>query len=85
MAKKKARKKTVSRKKTASRKKKTSRRGRSAPAELIISKSRTKASASINVSGEFYQAFDQAVRNLLATAEQRAIDNNRKTLRPQDL
>ena len=85
MAKKKARKKTVSRKKTASRKKKTTRRGRKGPVELIISKSRTKAAAGINVSGEFYEAFDQAVRNLLATAEQRAVDNNRKTLRPHDL
>ena len=55
-------------------------------ADMIISKSKTKDAVSqCNVSGEFYEAFDQAVRNLLATAEQRAVDNNRKTLRPHDL
>lgn len=53
--------------------------------DLIISKSRTKAAADINVSGEFYSALDGAVRNLIANAEKRAIDNGRKTLRPYDL
>lgn len=56
-----------------------------APGDLIISKSRTKATASINVSGEFYGALDGAVRQLIASAEQRAMDNGRKTLRPYDL
>jgi hypothetical protein len=53
--------------------------------ELIISKSRTKAAASINVSGEFYSALDGAVRNMIAQAEARATNNGRRTLRPHDL
>ena len=53
--------------------------------DLLISKSRTKAIASMNVSGEFYAALDQAVRDLIATAEQRAGENNRRTLRPHDI
>lgn len=83
MAKKKA-------KKTAARKvgKKASKgRGRAAaaPGELLISKSRTKAAAGINVAGDFYVALDAAVRHLIATAEKRAEANGRRTLRPQDL
>ncbi len=81
-AKKASRKKAT--KKKASRKK-AGRRTKKATGDLIISKSRTKAAASINVSGEFYAALDQAVRNMIATAEQRATDNNRRTLRPHDL
>ncbi|MEW6071119.1 MAG: DUF1931 domain-containing protein [Planctomycetota bacterium] len=52
---------------------------------MIISKSRTKATAGINVSGDFYGALDGAVRALIKSAEKRAIDNGRKTLRPYDL
>lgn len=55
------------------------------PVELIISKSRTKNAAGINVSGEFYGALDDAVRTMIAGAEARATANGRKTLRPQDL
>ncbi len=55
------------------------------PIDLIISKSRTKNAAGINVSGEFYGALDVAVRDLIAGAEARATANGRKTLRPQDL
>ncbi|MCP3917021.1 MAG: DUF1931 domain-containing protein [bacterium] len=51
----------------------------------MISKSRTKAAASINVSGEFYGALDEAVREMIASAETRAQNNNRRTLRPHDL
>ncbi len=76
MAKKKA-KKTTTNRKTA--------KGKRSPAEMIISKSRTKACASINVSGDFYGALDVAVRNLINGAEKRATDNGRKTLRPYDL
>ena len=64
--------------------KKTSKKKRG-PAELIISKSHTKAAASINVSGEFYAALDEAVRGLIAGAEARAESNGRRTLRPHDL
>ncbi len=55
------------------------------PVEMIISKSRTKNAAGINVSGDFYGALDTAVRGLIAQAEARATANGRKTLRPQDL
>ena len=55
-------------------------------AELIISKSRTKAAAKkCNVGGEFYGALDAAVRKLIADAEGRATGNKRKTLKAVDL
>lgn len=78
-------KKAASRKKTT---RKAAKRGGSrkkTPLELIISKSRTKNAAGINVSGEFYTALDGAVRSMISQAEQRAVDNGRKTLRPYDL
>ena len=56
------------------------------PADLIISKARTKAaSKKCNVSGEFYGALDTKVRELIKAAEGRAIANKRKTLKPADL
>jgi histone H3/H4 len=56
------------------------------PAELIISKSRTKdAVKKCNVSGDFYGALDKKVRDLITSAEGRALANKRKTLKPQDL
>ena len=56
------------------------------PAELIISKARSKAAAKkCNVSSEFYGALDKKVREMIKDAEGRAIANKRKTLRPQDL
>lgn len=82
-AKKKATKKKATKKKSA--RKPARGRKKSGPVELIISKSRTKGAASLNVSGEFYGALDEAVRNLIAGAEARAEANNRRTLRPQDL
>lgn len=55
-------------------------------AELIISKSRTKAaSKKCNVSGDFYGALDKKVRDLIRDAETRAIANKRKTLKPADV
>ena len=66
-------------------KKTTRKKAKKATGDLIISKSRTKAAAGINVSGEFYSALDDAVRGLIATAEARATDNGRRTLRPHDL
>ena len=67
-------------------KKTTSRKGaKRSPTEMIISKSRTKAAASINVSGDFYGALDSAVRGMISQAEARAVNNGRKTLRPHDL
>ena len=62
-------------------------RGRSkGPVELIISKSRTKAATrKCNVSQDFYAALDKFVRDAIANAEKRAIENKRKTLKPHDL
>jgi len=57
-----------------------------APAELIISKTRTKnAVKKCNVGGEFYGALDKAVRQLIKDAEARAVGNKRKTLKAVDL
>ncbi len=54
--------------------------------ELIISKTRTKATAKkCNVSSDFYGALDKKVREMVAAAEARAMANKRKTLKPQDL
>ena len=65
-------------------KKKAARKGK--PAELIISKARTKAAVKkCNVGGEFYEALDKAVRGLIADAEGRAVGNKRKTLKAVDL
>jgi len=77
MAKKKAKKKAT--------KKKVTRKKKKASGDLIISKARTKAAASINVSGEFYGALNEAVLALIAGAEARAEANGRRTLRPHDL
>jgi hypothetical protein len=88
-AKKKATKKAAKRpakkaaKKTAKRPARKAKKAK--PVELIISKSRTKNAAGINVSGDFYGALDSAVREMIAGAERRAAANGRKTLRPQDL
>ena len=56
------------------------------PAELIISKARTKkAVKKCNVGSEFYGALDGAVRELIKGAEARAVGNKRKTLKAVDL
>lgn len=56
------------------------------PAELIISKTRTKnASKKCNVGAEFYGALDAKVREMIKAAEGRAIGNKRKTLKAVDL
>ncbi len=83
MAKKKARKKVA--KKKTTRKTKTTARRKKAPADMIISKSRTKNASGLNVSGDFYAALDGKVREMIAGAEARADANGRRTLRPQDL
>ena len=69
----------------AARKKKKAAR-RSKPVELIISKSRTKGAVKkCNVGGEFYEALDKVVRELIKGAEARAVGNKRKTLKAVDL
>lgn len=88
MAKKKAKratKKKAARKAPARKAKKKGGRKKAGAVDMLISKSRTKNLASINVSGEFYGALDQKVRELIAAAEERAEANNRRTLRPHDL
>jgi hypothetical protein len=68
----------------AKKRKKAGKKGK--PAELIISKSRTKrAVKKCNVGAEFYPALDAAVRALIKGAEGRAIGNKRKTLKAVDL
>ncbi len=53
---------------------------------MIISKTKTKESVKeCNVSGEFYEALDKKVHEMIKTAEQRAVANGRKTVRPCDL
>jgi len=70
----------------ARKKKKAAKRGKGKPAELIISKSRTKGAVKkCNVGGEFYGALDAAVRKLIQGAEERAVGNKRKTLKAVDL
>ncbi len=79
MAAKKAKKKV---KKTAARK--TAKK--KGPIELLISKSRVKgAVVDCNVSKEFYEAVDAKVRAMIVDAEERALGNKRRTLRPWDL
>jgi hypothetical protein len=69
----------------AARKKKAAAK-KSSGGELIISKSRTKAAAKrCNVGSEFYGALDAAVRNMIKSAEERAVGNKRKTLKAVDL
>lgn len=80
-----AKRKKKATKKTATRRKAKGRGRKKTSTDLIISKARTKAASGLNVSGEFYGALDEAVRELISTAEQRANNNGRRTLRPHDL
>ncbi len=81
----KAAKKKASKKKAARKPARKASKKKKGAADFIISKSRTKAASGINVSGEFYGALDEAVRSMIASAEERAVNNNRRTLRPHDL
>ena len=65
---------------------KAKKKAKGKPAELIISKSRTKGAAKkCNVSSDFYGALDKKVRGMITEAESRAVANKRKTLKPSDL
>ena len=71
-------------------KKKAARRGarKAAPVAMIVSKSRTKDAISgmdCKTAGDFYEALDNHVREVLAKAVERAMANKRATVRPQDL
>ena len=87
MAKKKAKKaaKRAPKKSTKGKAKAKGRGKKKAGGDLIISKSRTKAAADLNVSGDFYTALDSVVREMISGAEARATNNGRRTLRPHDL
>ncbi len=80
-----ARKKATRKKAARKTKKKAARKTTRKAVALIISKCRTQAAAGMHVSGDFYSALDGAVREMIATAEARAENNNRRTLRPHDL
>ena len=59
--------------------------GTTGSSDMIISKSRVKAAVNqCNVGGDFYNAREARVRALIAAAEERALANNRKTLKAQD-
>lgn len=67
----------------AARKKKAA---KSTGGDLIISKSRTKGAVKkCNVGSEFYGALDRHVREVIKSAETRALGNKRKTLKAVDL
>lgn len=83
MARKKATRKKAKAATRTTRKKKAGKKKKAV--DLIISKSRTKGAAGMNVSSEFYGALDGVVRGMIATAEKRAAQNGRRTLRPHDL
>lgn len=88
MVKKTAKKKTKAKAKPKAKARKTTSRKttrKKKAVNMIISKTRTKATAGINVSGDFYSALDEAVRAMIWSAEQRATQNGRRTLRPHDL
>ena len=70
----------------AAKKKAAKKAGKKATGDLIISKSRVKAATKkCNVGGEFYGALDAHVRKIIAGAEERAMANKRKTLKPADI
>ena len=70
----------------ARRKKKKAARRKTGGGDLIISKSRTKGAVKkCNVGSEFYGALDAAVRDMIKSAEARAVGNKRKTLKAVDL
>ncbi len=68
----------------STRRKKAARK--SSAGDMIISKTRVKnAVKKCNVGGEFYGALEDHVRDVIKSAEARAMANGRKTLRPQDV
>ena len=54
-------------------------------ADLIVQSAVKEELADFNVSGDFYDALDEDVSELLTDAAQRAEDNDRKTVQPRDL
>ncbi|WP_101296105.1 DUF1931 domain-containing protein [Halegenticoccus soli] len=54
-------------------------------ADLIVNSAVKDALEGHNVSGEFYDALDERVQELLDHASRRAEENGRKTVQPRDL
>jgi histone H3/H4 len=55
-------------------------------ADLIISKTKVKETVKeCNVAGDFYEALDKKVIQLIGEAEKRALANKRKTVKPTDI
>ncbi len=66
--------------------KKAKKKAKGGGAPMIISKSRVKAAVKkCNVGSEFYGALESEVRAIIKRAEERAVGNKRKTLRPADV
>ena len=54
-------------------------------ADLIVQSAVKDELEGNNVSGDFYDALDEEVSDLLADAARRADENDRKTVQPRDL
>jgi histone H3/H4 len=54
-------------------------------ANTIVKAAVKEELSEMNVAGDFYDALDAEVQDLLADAAQRAQDNDRKTVSPRDL
>ena len=54
-------------------------------ADLIVQSAVKEELADNNISGDFYEALDEEVSELLADAARRASDNDRKTVQTRDL
>lgn len=54
-------------------------------ADLVVKAAVKEALDEMNVAADFYVALDEEVDDLLADAQRRAEQNNRKTVQPRDL
>jgi histone H3/H4 len=54
-------------------------------ANTIVKSAMKEELSEMNVAGDFYDALDSEVQDLLADAAQRAQDNDRKTVSARDL
>lgn len=56
-----------------------------AMADLVVQSAVKEELSDMNVSGDFADALDEEVAELLSKASQRAESNDRKTVQPRDL
>lgn len=54
-------------------------------ADLIVQSAVKENIDGLNVAADFYDALDEEVAELLANAERRAQENDRRTVQPRDL